>query len=324
MGSAIEAVIGIDGGGTHTRVAVADLSGNVLASIVRGAASIHKDLSASSNVRQAITDALAEAGVGTAQVKGVAAAIAGYDTPSDLDWVEQLTDVPGLDCPKWHVNDTIAAHYGALMARPGIVVISGTGSNILAINEQGESISNYCFHHYAASAARFIAYDAVYEAIAGNLEQSDEALLAAMLKHWGCPSIKELASLARSGFEEDRRERDRIFGQFAPYVTEAAEQGSPLAVFVCNRAIDQIVVGIEMLAHSFESDTVPVTFIGSVANSAYFSRTLGSRLAQGRNRSYTVTEPTLSPVAGAVLYALARLGLSNDEESLKQRLMHAG
>lgn len=41
-----EIVIGIDGGGTHTRVMVVDLAGNVLSYIENGASSIHKDLQA--------------------------------------------------------------------------------------------------------------------------------------------------------------------------------------------------------------------------------------------------------------------------------------
>ncbi|MDQ0113396.1 BadF/BadG/BcrA/BcrD ATPase family protein [Paenibacillus harenae] len=320
-----EVVIGIDGGGTYTRVAVADLAGNMLASIVaEGAASIHKDLAAATNVRQAIASAIADAGVAPSQVRGIAAGIAGYDSPADLEWVKQLTDVPGLNCPKWHVNDTVAAHYGALMARPGIIAIAGTGSNIFAITESGQAISNYSFHHYAASAARFIAYDAVYEALAGNTDATDSELLGTMLRHFDCSSLDELALLARNGFEEDARERNRIFGQFAPSLTEAAEGGSSLAILVCNRAIDQMIVGIELLARSFDRGTIPVSFIGSVANSPYFFRALGEKLAHGRNRTYNVAAPMLPPVAGAVLLALSKLGIEFDEESLKQKLSKAG
>jgi glucosamine kinase len=55
-------VIGIDGGGTHTRVMVADSEGNVLSYIEKGASSIHKDLQSKLNVHQAIQEALQQAG----------------------------------------------------------------------------------------------------------------------------------------------------------------------------------------------------------------------------------------------------------------------
>jgi glucosamine kinase len=58
-------------------------------------------------------------------------------------------------------------------------VIAGTGSILLGINEVGSNFRNYEFHHYAASAARFLSYDAVYEALAGHTDDPriEEAIL---------------------------------------------------------------------------------------------------------------------------------------------------
>nr|WP_090981056.1 BadF/BadG/BcrA/BcrD ATPase family protein [Paenibacillus sp. CF384] len=305
--AANDILIGIDGGGTNTRVLVCDLMGNVLAYCEKGAASLHKDALAVQNVHNAITEALALANKERHQVAGTAAGIAGYDAASDLEWVIPLTDIPGLSGPRWHVNDAVVAHYGALLAKPGIVVIAGTGSIIVAITEDGRFIRNYDFHHYAASAARFLAYDAAYEMLAGHTDESDEELMKSMLQHWHVQSAAEFSELARSGFIDDRQERDKKFGQFAPTITEAAEQGSSLAIRVCDRAMNQIKVGIELLAASFSSDTVEVTLIGSVANSPYFSHTLSGMLLNGSNRRYHLVEPTLPPVAGAVLYAMNQL-----------------
>ncbi len=63
-------------------------------------------------------------------------------------------------------------------------------------------------------------------------------------------------------------------------MTEAAVQGSSVAARVCDRAITQIKVGIELLAHSFSSETVDVTFIGSVINSPYFHKHLSEQLGE--------------------------------------------
>lgn len=304
-----EVVIGIDGGGTHTRVMVCDLAGNVLSCTEGGAASIYKDASATQNVRSAITESLEKAGKKLPQVRGIAAGIAGYDAVSDLDWILPLTDVPGLVCPQWHVNDTVIAHLGAFTTEPGILAISGTGSNILGITEDGRQIRNYDFHHYATSAARFIAYDAVYEILAGNANATDHSLILAAQAHWDVKTLPELHRLGQNGFDGDKQERDRTFGRFAPYVTEAALQGSSVAARVCDRAIGQIKVGIEMLASCFASDTVNVAFIGSVVNSPYFLQTLSTRLAAGNNRRYTVVKPMFPPVTGAVLLAMNRLDL---------------
>lgn len=106
-------VIGIDGGGTNTRVMVCDLEGKKLAYVEGdGASSIYKDKNAVHNVRKAITDALAAANRTTGDVRHLVAGIAGYDTPEDLSWVSELTLLPGLDCPKLHINDAASAHAG--------------------------------------------------------------------------------------------------------------------------------------------------------------------------------------------------------------------
>jgi len=310
-----QVVVGIDGGGTHTRVMVSDLAGQVLAYVEKGSASVHKDLEAQDNVKLAIREGLAAAGKEPHHVCGLAAGIAGYDSEADLPWVESLTTLDGLACPRWHVNDAVAAHYGALLTKPGIIAISGTGSIVVAMTEDGRYLRNYDFHQYAYSAARFIAYEAVYEALAGRGDESDSALIEAMLRHWEADSLDELHRHGAAGFGQDRRERDRQFGRFAPLLTDAALQGSALARRVCDQAIYQLRVGIQLLGASFDSEAVPVAFIGSVINSPYVSERLRSLLTDGyANKRYEVVAPRYTPATGSVLYALHQLGLPVDDE----------
>ncbi len=310
LGSDQQVVVGIDGGGTHTRVMVCELTGRVLAYIERGSASLHKDLRASMNVRNAISEGLAAAGKKPNQVRGLAAGIAGYDSESDLEWVESLTALDALSCPRWHVNDAVAAHYGALLMKPGIIAISGTGSIIVACTENGKYLRNYDFHQYAYSAARFISYEAVYEALAGYADGTDSSLVEAMLRHWGVESMAELYAIGTAGFDGDRRERDLRFGQFAPTVTAAAQHGSALAQRVCDRALHQLKLGIQLLGAAFTQETIPVAFIGSVINSRYVNDQLEILLgAAGGSHRYRVVPPRYSPAAGAVLYALRQLGI---------------
>ncbi|MDR6879303.1 BadF/BadG/BcrA/BcrD ATPase family protein [Bacillus sp. 3255] len=228
-----EIVVGIDGGGTHTRVMAVDLAGHVLSYIENGASSIHKDLQAKENVQRAIKDALHEAGRSVSHVQALTAGIAGLDSKADLEWVIPLTAIEGLDCLKQHVNDAVVAHSGALLTEPGIIVIAGTGSIIYAANEVGEQIRNYDLHHYAASAARFLAYDATFEILSGNIDDSDHELVSDILQFWDLSTVKELSQLARQGFIADQRERNRKFAQIAPLITEAAMHNSKLAARIC-------------------------------------------------------------------------------------------
>jgi glucosamine kinase len=315
-----EVVIGVDGGGTHTRVMVSSLDGRVLSYVESGAAWVHKDLQATHNVKQGILEALQKAGRTLGDVRGLAAGIAGYDSAEDLEWVEALTAVEGLNCPKWHYNDAVAAHYGALLTKPGIVALSGTGSIIMALKEDGQCLRNYDFHHYTGSGARFLAYDAVYEVLAGHSDGTDQELIGDILRHWDASTVQELWQLGQKGFIQDRRDRDRKFEQFAPFITEAASKGSSLARRVSDKAIYQLKVGIGLVAPFVAGETVLVSFIGSVINSRYFTEKLSALLMQASNQMYTIVEPRFTPVTGSVLYAISRVTGHGIQEDLIHNL----
>lgn len=299
-----------------------DLSGNVLSYVEKGASSIHKDLQAQENVHRAIEEALHQAGRNVQHVLALTAGIAGYDSKADLDWVLLLTEIKGLDCLKQHVNDAVVAHSGALLTEPGIVVIAGTGSIIYAINEEGQQIRNYDLNHYAASAARFLAYDATFELLSGNMDATDYDLVDEILMFWEVSSVKELSQLALQGFVADQRERNRKFALLAPLITNAAVQNSKLAKLVCDRAIHQIMTGVEMLASYFSNSEVKVSLIGSVVHSDYFQSNLASKMNNGNNKKYKLIKPVFSPVAGAVLLALKQLHIPIDKNLLHNLSQH--
>lgn len=253
-----EVVIGIDGGGTNTRVMVCDLQGNELAYSKGGCASKYKDEKASDHVKATIEDALAKAGRVSTDVVMLVAGIAGYESEADNAWITPFTDLPGLDCTKLHLNNSDIAHAGALQNRPGIIAIAGTGTMIMGINEHGKRIRNLDYHQYAYSAARHLAYDAVYEVLAGHQDDSNKTLITGMLQYWQASSLEQLQELARQGFHPDKMKRDQRFGQIAPQVTRAAEQGSSVAKRVCNRAAEQLRLGIELVGTNFAQQNIDV------------------------------------------------------------------
>lgn len=302
-------VIGIDGGGTNTRVMICDLNGNELAYVEGGCASKYKDVNAAENVKATIKNALAIAGRDTTDVAALVAGIAGYDSEADDAWIPAFTDLPGLDCPKLHLNDSDVAHAGALQNQPGIIAIAGTGTMIMGINECGSRIRNLDYHQYAYSAARHLVYDAVYEVLAGRPDDSNDRLIAGMLQHWQSNSLEQFRELARQGFHSDPMKRDQHFGQFAPYVTTAAERGSSIARSVCNRAVEQLRLGIELVGSNFAERSIDVALIGSVICSSYMRSKLTEMLMTHPMKQYRVVEPQFPPVVGAILLAYKELGV---------------
>jgi glucosamine kinase len=318
-------VLGMDGGGTHTRIAITDTDGNLLSYVERKeASSLNKDLKARENVHNAVYEAVGKAGCSLGDIIGLAAGVAGLDNESDLEWARELTHMDGLDCVSRHVNDAVAAHNGAFLSKPGIIAISGTGSIIFGITESGRHIRNYDFHHYAATAARFLSYDTVYKIIAGETDQTDGELVDQVLKHFGVNDVSTLAKLGSEGFMEDRRARDKHFGNLAPVVTDTALKGSHLAVEICDHAAAAVVTGIRLVGACFESDTVPVALIGSVVNSIYIRNALGEILNKKANKGYTLVEPALPAVLGAVVMAMELKGIALNEQILNNLTKGAG
>ena len=303
-------ILGIDGGGSYTRVAAVDEQGRLIAHVkYHGAASMRKDVNAARNVHCAIAQTLDKAGIAADDVLGLAAGVAGYDSDADLSWVQTLTDMEGLVCPKIHVNDSVAAHAGALLGKPGIIAISGTGSNILGRTESGQYIFNGNFDHYANTAARYLVFNFVYRLLAGEADSTDDEVVCQLLEHLDMADLRSLAEFGAEGFGADRQKRSLLFGTFCPKLTEAAQRGSHLAQAVCEQGAAELDMGIKLIGSCFEGDEIPVAFIGSVINSQAIQGPLLKRLDDSgcQRKRYFLTEPALPPELGAVVLALSEL-----------------
>lgn len=306
-------IVGLDGGGSHTRAIAVDVTGRVVAYVERGGANPNHNPDAKENVQNAIAAVIAEAGCLPQDVVGLAAGFAGLDRVEDMEWAEQYINQNGLTCPRKAVNDAVIAHIGALRNQRGIIVICGTGSVVFGINEAGEHVRNYEFHHYAATSARHLAYNTMFRVIAGDVSKDDQILIDQILLYWQAEQIMDLAKLAKSGFITDSKERNHRFGGMAPLITEAAQQGMPLACSVCDNAASDISIGIRLIGTSFSAETLPVALIGSVAQSTYIAAGINKELQRETIRRYQVKKPELSPTMGAVLMAMEMADISIDE-----------
>ena len=301
-------VIGIDGGGTTTRAVVVDLSGQILASAFSGCASPNKSANACQNVQAAIREVMAKAGRPLADVAALVAGLAGLDSPEDEVWAEKFTRLPELICPRLHVNDAVVAHAGALEFRPGIIAIAGTGSIVYGVTEAGEAVRNYDFHHGPATQARALSYNVVHSLLAGELEDSDRDLSAAIFAFWNVGNLEQLRDLGQHGFFADRFERNKRFGEMAPLVTAAASRGVPLACRECDRIAESLCQGIWLVGSCFAGEVVSVALIGSLIRSAYLQAAIAERLSQSAGRHYQIEEPVFSSEIGAALMAMQLIG----------------
>lgn len=312
-------IIGIDAGGTHTRAICMDLSGNVLARTQSGGGNPSKNPGAKDNIQSVIRKVLAHAGYTPEQVVNLVAGFSGLNRADDLAWATDFATLPEFSFEPTCVNDAVVAHAGAFALKPGIVAIGGTGSIVFGVNDAGDQFSDYDFNHHTDAHARALGYHAVFSILSGTTVDEDMPLVAQTLHHFGVDTIAALSAIARTSSNRPRDEVVRQYSSIAPFITNGAEAGIPLACLVCDRAVDRFALGIRLVGSLFHENnqqdnialgqTVDYTLIGSVVRHSYIRLHLIEALNHPTNHTYRYIEPALSPEAGAALMALADLGI---------------
>jgi glucosamine kinase len=316
-------VVGIDGGGTYTRVVVADIHGNVLGFSKKSGSHPDKNENPVKNVKTAIVDALEKSNNTMESVKCIVGGFAGLNHQDDLKWAKELTDLPDLLCPKLYVNDAEIAQIGAFLDKEGILAIAGTGSIVLGKTEYGSIVKSLDFHHDTEAAARFLSYSVIYQLISEKIiKQEDQNLVQQVLSFWNLRSIEELRMLAVQGFSSNKISALKKMSEMAPIVTTSAEKGSLVSYKACSQLVESLIIGIQLVSTVFTKRSVPLAFVGGVINTKYVNDLLINRLdSKPTIKRFNISTPNLSPVLGAIIKAYHYLNIDLSEDIIKNLLV---
>ncbi|MFP7298319.1 BadF/BadG/BcrA/BcrD ATPase family protein [Neobacillus niacini] len=303
-------VLGIDGGGTYTRIVASDLFGTVLASAKKEGSHPGKNKNPEKNVKDAIFEVLQKANHLPNSVRCIVGGFAGLNNPADKLWVGNFLNVPGISCPKILLNDAEIAQYGAFIGKHGVLAVAGTGSIVFAKTEDGNSIKNYDFHHDSVAGSRYLSYSVIYEIITQRTSYKDQQLIDQVIDYWGVDTIEELRLLAAKGFTADKVDAIKRLSSMGAIVTKEALNGSETARRACKQAVKSLVTGVLLVSSTFTSDFVPLALGGGVIKTPYMEDLFKKELhISNSNKNYTYHPIQLSPVMGGVLYALNEIGL---------------
>jgi len=303
-------VLGVDAGGSYTRVACVDLDGVVLGAERAGGGSPTHNADAAEQVRLAVVGALDRAGRRPSDVTALVAGLAAFNRESDRGWADGYFDIDGLECPLTIVNDTVVAQAGAFAGGPGIIVVAGTGSMILAVTDIGELVRNDRYHHYAGG-ARHLSFDAMARILTCEDVATDADFAARVLEYWGAADRAELRQRVQELEMRDPNDVKRFYGAMAPLVTSAAK-GSHLASAACDWLAQVTSMGVRLLAAHFAEGRVLVSCAGAVATCPAMSRRLAALIEEPAGRLELV-DARLEPVGGAALLALRADGGPADD-----------
>ena len=133
-------IIGIDGGGTKTRLLMTDAAGNLIVESESGSSNINAD--GYDRVRQVLQElaasAVKKAGMAPSGCISLCMGAAGAGRIKEKDAIKEIFKDIGFNCRLEVTDDVTTAFYGGLDGNVGVMVISGTGSICLGRNEKGE------------------------------------------------------------------------------------------------------------------------------------------------------------------------------------------
>ena len=281
-------VLGIDGGGTSCRAALATADGAVVGRAKSGAANIRTDLTgARSNIVEAARQAFITAGQDpelipqTPAVLGLAGANVGT-------YRQQLEAILPFSISRVETAAEIALD-GAVGSGEGAMAILGTGTAYMARKDgKSRAIGGWGFQVGDQGSGARIGRDLL-----------EQTLLAYDGVRAGSPLTQSMLAVFRNNPEDvvefTTNAKPGDFGGFAPKVFEHAEKGDSVANWILDRAIADVEASLGALELA---DDAPLCLLGGLA--PLYAPRLSARYR-------ALLKPPLDDALGGAVQMAARL-----------------
>jgi glucosamine kinase len=306
-----EIVIGVDGGGSRTRVIVGTADGEVLASaegpksaVTPGQAEQSADV-----IAETVTRALSEiAQPGAVVARVLYCGVAGTGRDEERRALHSALDAKELAEEVIIDSDGMIAMYDALEDRAGILLVVGTGSiaygrspsgSIVRCGGWGPAFGDEGSGGWIGRRALSIV------AASSDGREPPTALLFPILAATQCEDIQDLIPWAATADA-------RAFASLAPVVFSTAANGDPRANALVSLAAEELVLHVRALARQLFSDeraAVAVALSGGLmARGSPLRKRLEQRLKSAVPGAQLRSEEVL-PARGALRAAARRIHL---------------
>ncbi len=220
--------LGLDAGGTKTTAALGDET-RVLARAVGGSikplrVSIEQ---AQENLSALLTEISRLSGIDLRQITASCVGTAGLRLPQTDGWMRQIIS----HCVGGAIEvcgDEEIALDAAFPGGPGVLVIAGTGSNILGRTSSGHRLTVGGWGPMLGDqgSGYWIGHQALRAALRARDFQRRSPILDRVVAFWKVSELADVINVAHSGAD---------FSLLAPLVVECAEEGDPVAIEVLIR-----------------------------------------------------------------------------------------
>jgi glucosamine kinase len=291
--------LAIDAGGTKTTCLLANDT-HVLATASTGSIKLMRvsEQEASARLRAMLTEAAQAAGIALADVTRTCIGLAGLSIDAVRQWAErELNNFVGGDLIL--SGDHEIALDGAFRGGPGILVIAGTGSNVIGRAADGTIYGAGGWGPALGDegSGYWIGHEALRAAFWGKDRGVPTTLLAAVADLWETNSLSELVERASLRPGPD-------FSTLAPIVAQCAEADDELALAVLERAgaelADQVALVRLKMKESGAKGIIKVACTGGILEHIALVRSSMIDNLKASNSQVKVLEGSADSLQGAL------------------------
>jgi glucosamine kinase len=300
--------IGVDGGGTNTRVLVVDEQSTEVAtaegpgSAIRPGAASHSAAVIRETVKKACVD------LGDRSIRVICVGVAGAGRDEERDTLQAALDADRLAGSVTVLTDAEIAIEDAFGAGPGVLLTAGTGS--IAYGKGPTGVMARCGGWGPVigdeGGGAWIGRRALGVVTASyDGREPESALTEAILKALNVETMDQLIPWAGSAAPAD-------FGKLAPVVLEVAATGDLRANSLVTLAVEELALHVRTLARKLFSDERAAFRLamhgGLLAPKSLLRRRLEQRLKSIAQGASILTDRVV-PERGAVRFAMREAGV---------------
>ncbi len=293
--------LGIDGGGTNTEFLIADSEGTTLARY-KGAASTYHQIGIDSFTKiisNGVETVLSKANLCLDDIKGAALGLGAFGEvkKDELEMRNSIVSILG-STPAKLVNDVVVAWAGALNMKPGVNVVSGTGS--IAYGRSNTGVEDRCGGWGPEIGDEGSAFWIGEKAIQMFSMQSDgrrkKSVLYQLMKDYF--SFSKDFQMVSARPDLDRRD----VAALSKLCYQAAQMKDQEAIFIFKKAAFKLVELAHALVQKLNIDH-PVTVSGTGGVFAAKPFLTDAFISELKAKGLCYQPPSMSGVEGAILLA---------------------
>ena len=308
-------VVGIDGGGTRTRAALVDVSGQCLKLVAGGCGNYQ--LIGLEGVERLLAQLLDELGTAGEPIEALCAAMAGAGRPGEQKAIANLVQRQGWARKVCAVSDALGALEGAHGGAAGIIAIAGTGSIVVGRNGRGECARAGGWGPLLGDegSGYSIALEALRKVLRARDGWGESTILSERLQETlGLAEWDEIVRQVYGG-ELDRKR----LAALSPQVFAAARSGDAVARCIIDGAGAALGALVAAVARRLDmGGEVDLACAGGVFAECEMLWPALYREARREVQEVRLKKPQMPPVLGAVLLARRQLGLDGEEQFIAE------